>query len=75
MLTGDKVETAKCIAITTGLKKKESQIFEIVENKKENLNLESEIERIREKITTYEKRNRDDLLIVDGKILSVILEE
>jgi phospholipid-translocating ATPase len=31
MLTGDKVETAKCIAISTGLKSKSQEILEIKE--------------------------------------------
>lgn len=31
MLTGDKVETAKCIAISTGLRSKGQEIFEMVE--------------------------------------------
>jgi phospholipid-translocating ATPase len=30
MLTGDKVETAKCIAISTGLKSQKQSIFEMV---------------------------------------------
>jgi len=30
MLTGDKIETAKCIAISTGLKTKKEQIFELL---------------------------------------------
>jgi phospholipid-translocating ATPase len=29
MLTGDKIETAKCIAISTGLKTKRQEILEI----------------------------------------------
>ena len=29
MLTGDKVETAKCIAISTGLKSRKESIFEM----------------------------------------------
>jgi magnesium-transporting ATPase (P-type) len=29
MLTGDKVETAKCIAISTSLKNKKQEMFEI----------------------------------------------
>ena len=33
MLTGDKVETAKCIAITTGLKKDKRKFFQIVQEK------------------------------------------
>jgi magnesium-transporting ATPase (P-type) len=31
MLTGDKIETAKCIAIATGLKAKNENIFELVD--------------------------------------------
>jgi magnesium-transporting ATPase (P-type) len=31
MLTGDKIETAKCIAISTGLKSKTQEILEIKE--------------------------------------------
>lgn len=30
MLTGDKIETAKCIAISTGLKAKKESIFEMI---------------------------------------------
>jgi phospholipid-translocating ATPase len=31
MLTGDKVETAKCIAISAGFKSSQQELFEIVE--------------------------------------------
>lgn len=31
MLTGDKIETAKCIAISTGLKAKKESIFEMID--------------------------------------------
>lgn len=31
MLTGDKIETAKCIAISTGLKSRKQEILEIKE--------------------------------------------
>lgn len=37
MLTGDKIETAKCIAISTGLKTKREQIFEFVDKEKKDL--------------------------------------
>ena len=36
MLTGDKIETAKCIAISAGLKSKSQQIFEIRDAQKEH---------------------------------------
>ena len=35
MLTGDKVETAKCIAVSTGLKTKNVKFYEIQGNKAE----------------------------------------
>lgn len=37
MLTGDKIETAKCIAISTGLKTKREQIFEFIDKEKKDL--------------------------------------
>lgn len=45
MLTGDKVETAKCIAISTGLKSKEQEIFEMVEMTNNNETEEFNISR------------------------------
>lgn len=37
MLTGDKLETAKCIAISTGFKKSNQEFFEIYKENKEIL--------------------------------------
>jgi phospholipid-translocating ATPase len=37
MLTGDKIETAKCIAISTGLKSKKESIFEMIDDKRKDL--------------------------------------
>ncbi|MFO0116993.1 MAG: hypothetical protein ACK521_05060 [bacterium] len=37
MLTGDKIETAKCIAISTGLKAKKESIFELIDVGKKDL--------------------------------------
>jgi len=36
MLTGDKIETAMCIAISAGLKSRRQAVFEIKEAKKES---------------------------------------
>mmetsp|Transcript_16455 Transcript_16455/g.15778 ORF Transcript_16455/g.15778 Transcript_16455/m.15778 type:complete len:102 (+) Transcript_16455:2137-2442(+) len=65
MLTGDKVETAKCIAISAGLKDKKQQIFEMV-----NINntLEANL-----KIQEFEKKIQGSMLIIDGGTLSTIL--
>ena len=52
MLTGDKIETAKCIAISTGLKTNKEEIFEIDSNKLDNVNQES----IENKIIEYESK-------------------
>lgn len=61
MLTGDKVETAKCISISTGLKKKENDFLEIIGmdgvHKLENA-------------TDLEKK----VLIIDGSTLAIVLE-
>lgn len=37
MLTGDKLETAKCIAISTGFKKRNQEFFEISKEDRETL--------------------------------------
>lgn len=37
MLTGDKLETAKCIAISTGLKSNDQNFYEVISNSEESL--------------------------------------
>jgi phospholipid-translocating ATPase len=66
MLTGDKVETATCIAISTGLKSKTQNLFYMKELKES-----SEVER---KLKEYETLN-DTVLIIDGASLHLALEE
>ena len=65
MLTGDKVETATCIAISAGLKNKRQQIYYIrdMENKFE----------FRERLDDFEKKPQQYLLIIDGGSLSIAL--
>lgn len=44
MLTGDKIETAKCIAISTGLKTKKESVFEMCDREtKKDLTNEADI--------------------------------
>jgi len=65
MLTGDKVETAKCIAISTGLKSNKQGIFEIV-----NM---SDIDQIKDAINRYKVNIEQRMLMVDGNSLAVIV--
>jgi phospholipid-translocating ATPase len=67
MLTGDKVETAKCISISTGLKSKEQREYVISNDK--NINS------IGEKINDFKlKGNKDWIFIIDGDALGISLE-
>ena len=65
MLTGDKIETAKCIAISTGLKSSKQSMFEMRE-----MTLESDI---RDAIDRFSLNVHTQMLIVDGNTLAVIL--
>lgn len=55
MLTGDKVETATCIAISTGLKSANEEIFTIRD-------VEDEMELVR-KLNEFK---HDNVLVIDG---------
>jgi phospholipid-translocating ATPase len=67
MLTGDKMETAKCIAISTGLKAHNERVFEMrdLSNKTEIL----------EAIDKYKINIRSQMLMVDGNTLAVIVAD
>lgn len=69
MLTGDKIETAKCIAIATGLKTKKEQIFEM-RNKDGDL---TDAKQISESIEEFNKRHETCMLMITGTTLSVII--
>ena len=80
MLTGDKVETATCISISTGLKSKEQKIFTIkyddlvdVDDKK---NEEIKIEKLKELFNEYNKKieTTPHLFIIDGDSLDLALK-
>ena len=58
MLTGDKIETAKCIAISAGLKSRRQHIFEI-----KDIVYGAEI---KEKLNEFEKKISTCMLIIDG---------
>ena len=65
MLTGDKIETAKCIAISTGLKNRNEDI-KIIAN-------ETEVNRIDKEIDDYENLTATHMLMIDGTTLSIIV--
>ena len=68
MLTGDKVETARCIAIATGMCKKDEEVFVITGEKFPN-NTD-----LRDEIGRYDNKNNPNLLLmVDGVALARIL--
>lgn len=64
MLTGDKIETAKCIAISTGLKSQKQGIFDMKEL--------SDKDEILEHINEYKSLTSSHLLVVDGSTLKHI---
>lgn len=69
MLTGDKIETAKCIAIATGMNRKTESVYEI---KGERLQHENELNSL---ISEYEKMNKNStMLMVDGVALTKIMK-
>lgn len=65
MLTGDKVETATCIAISAGFKQRRQQIFYMRDI--ENYN---EADRV---LSDFERRT-NTLLMIDGGTLDLILQ-
>lgn len=67
MLTGDKIDTAKCIAISTGLKNRNEDI-KIIAGETDNLKIEREID-------DYENLTSTHMLMIDGSTLSVIVAD
>jgi phospholipid-translocating ATPase len=63
VLTGDKIETAKCIAKSTGLKQKSENFFEMVEE--DSVKIENQVNML---------LNKKDVLIVQGGVLAKIFE-
>jgi len=66
MLTGDKIETATCIAISAGFKSRRQQFFFM-----KDLITAKEVE---ENLYEFEKR-RDTILMIDGKTLDICFED
>lgn len=71
MLTGDKIDTAKCIAISTGLKTNKEEIFEIDSTKIDVVNEAS----IRKAIDNYSSKTSTHVLMIDGTCIGVIMAD
>ena len=67
MLTGDKIETAKCIAISTGLKSKTQEILEIKDA--------TSFDQIQNALWDMDKRISKVLLLIDGQSLGIVLND
>ena len=65
MLTGDKVETATCIAISAGFKSRTQPLFFMKE-------LESERE-VENKLREFESKT-NSLLMIDGGTLDIVMK-
>jgi phospholipid-translocating ATPase len=66
MLTGDKVETATCIAVSTGLKKKQQRLTYIKES--------NDVAEIKEELVKL-RFHPDNILIIDGQCLEIALNK
>ena len=70
MLTGDKIDTAKCIAIATGMNRKTEKVH-IIKGEESKTNNE-----LSEKIEDYERINKQKtMLMVDGQALASIMAD
>jgi phospholipid-translocating ATPase len=67
MLTGDKIETAKCIATSSGLKALKMQFFTIKDTTDDLL--------LNQKLNEYNLVNDKAILVIDGVSLNTALSE
>ena len=77
MLTGDKIETAKCISISAGIKAKNHKIYTIKYDDLEHENINEDINYLSNKLSEYKKISTPDnphLLIIDGDTLDLLLK-
>lgn len=66
MLTGDKIETATSIAISSGMKSRRHQLFFIREIEDEKL--------IKEHLKDYTSKTKNTVVIIDGKSLETVIK-
>ncbi|MCQ2818692.1 MAG: phospholipid-translocating P-type ATPase [archaeon] len=74
MLTGDKVETATCIAISTGLKAKDHKIYTIRYDEFGHKSINDDVNELNEKLTKVRDFDKiPHILIIDGDCLDLAL--
>lgn len=66
MLTGDKIETAKCIAISAGLRNDPSQQLYTIKEVEDQLEL-------RHKLEQFSIMDNNNILVIDGTSLEIAL--
>jgi phospholipid-translocating ATPase len=66
MLTGDKIETAKCIAISAGFKSVSQSIVEI-RNKTDSVEL-------KDCLIKFSETSQNSLLLIDGETLEMMIK-
>lgn len=71
MLTGDKAETAKCIAISTAIKERTHEIFEILDKE-----IQNDSAKLEEKLKLFstDEVSSKNVLLIDGTILSLLMK-
>ena len=76
MLTGDKVETAKCISISTGIKKRTHKIFILKYNDILSEDKNNTINILKDKFKEYNTKNIVEpyIFILDGEVLDLSLK-
>ena len=74
MLTGDKIETAKCIAISAGLKAKNHKIYTIRYDEFPRKGIDSDVNAMHEYLERFNAFHKDPhILIIDGDALDLAL--
>ena len=66
MLTGDKIETASCIAISAGLKNKNHKFFYIKEN--------NSVENVKDLLNKF-NFTEENIMVIDGECLETALSQ
>ena len=74
MLTGDKVETAKCISISAGIKAKNDKIFTIKFDEIKSDDIEISIDNLKQKLEEYKNLVTSHIFILDGETLDLSLK-
>ena len=77
MLTGDKIETAKCISISAGIKGKNQKIFTLKYDDIAADNILDTVSNLKNQFREYRKKNsvESHIFIIDGELLDLALKQ